>query len=120
MTANPNPESNAGKPNFNRSKESADKVTQDAAKMVEEATKRFEESTERMKEFTSAMMESSKTSGRVVVDNYETAANSIFSMQREMAGTSQVDWVRDTANTQIQFAEEVTGAWVKAARELLK
>jgi hypothetical protein len=115
MTASPNPQHSAGNANAG-----AKKMTEDATRMVEEATKRFEENTERMKEFSSAMMESSKSSGRVVVDNYETAAKSFFAMQRELAGTNQVDWIKDTANTQIQFAEEVTEAWVKAARDLMK
>lgn len=95
-------------------------ANQTATKMAEEATKRFEENTERVKEFNSAAAESSKAGTRVVVDNYEKAAKSIFEMQRELAGTSQVEWVKNTSNTQIQFAEEVTNAWVKAARQLIK
>lgn len=91
-----------------------------AKKMTEEATKRMEQNTERMKEFNSSVMESSKAGSRTVVDNYEKAAKSFFEMQRQIAGTSQVEWMKNTANTQIQFSEEVTNAWVKAARDLLK
>lgn len=91
-----------------------------AKKMTEEATKRMEQNTERMKEFNSSVMESSKAGSRTVVDNYEKAAKSFFEMQRQIAGTSQVEWMKNTANTQIQFSEEVTDAWVKAARDLLK
>jgi hypothetical protein len=91
-----------------------------ANRMAEEATKRFEENTERMKEFNSAVAESTKAGSRTVVDNYEKAAKSFFEMQRQIAGTSQNEWMKNTANTQIQFSEEVTNAWVKAARELLK
>jgi hypothetical protein len=91
-----------------------------AKKMTEEATKRMEQNAERMKEFNSSVMESSKAGSRTVVDNYEKAAKSFFEMQRQIAGTSQVEWMKNTANTQIQFSEEVTNAWVKAARDLLK
>ncbi len=98
----------------------AGQARDNANRMAEEATKQFEENAERMKEFNSAVMETSKAGSRVVVDNYEKAAKSFFEMQRQMAGSSQSQWVKDTANTQIQFAEEVAEAWVKAARDLLK
>jgi hypothetical protein len=91
-----------------------------ATRMAEEATKRFEANTERMKKFNSAVVETSKAGSRVVVDNYEKAAKSFFEMQRQVAGASQNQWAKDAAQTQIQFAEEVADAWVKAARELLK
>lgn len=95
-------------------------ATQTASKLAEEATKRFEENTERVKEFNTAVTESTKANSRVVLDTYEKAAKSFFDVQRQLAGASQVDWIKNTSNTQIQFAEEVAGAWVKAARELLK
>lgn len=95
-------------------------ANQTASKMAEEATKRFEENTERVKEFNSAVTETAKSNSRVVIDNYEKAAKSFFQMQRQIAGNSQVEWVKDTSSTQIQFAEEVADAWVKAARQLLK
>lgn len=98
----------------------ADQAKATATRMAEEATKRFEENTERMKEFNSSVVETSKAGSRVVVDNYEKAAKSFFEMQRQVAGASQSPWVKDAAQTQIQFAEEVADAWVKAARELLK
>jgi hypothetical protein len=31
-----------------------------------------------------------------------------------------VQWVQDATATQIQFAEDATGAWAQAARRLLK
>lgn len=111
----------AANPNAtNAAQDAAGRAKANATKMAEEATKRFEENTERMKEFNSSVVETSKAGSRVVVDNYEKAAKSFFEMQRQMAGASQSEWVKDTANTQIQFAEEVADAWVKAARDLLK
>lgn len=88
-------------------------------KFTDEATKRVEESTERAKEFASAVTESTKTNSALVIDNYEQAAKSFFEAQRDLAESQQVDWVKDASATQIQFAEEVTNAWVKAARQLL-
>lgn len=89
-------------------------------KITEDATKRLEENTERVKEFASAVTESTKSNSALVIDNYEQAAKSFFEAQRELAKAQQADWVKDASATQIQFAEEVTNAWVKAARQLLK
>lgn len=95
-------------------------VKETTAQMAEEATRQFEDSSARVKEFNANIVGNSKASGRLVVDNYEKAAKSVFELQRQIAGTSQVDWVKAVANTQIQFAEDMTTAWTKAARELLK
>ena len=61
-----------------------------------------------------------KATSRTVVDNSAKAARSLFQFQRQMAGAARAQWTRDAANTQIQFAEDVTEAWAKAARDLLK
>jgi hypothetical protein len=95
-------------------------ATQTASKLADEAAKRLEENTERVKEFNSALTESSKAGSRVAVDSYEKAAKSFFALQRQFVDTNQVEWVKTTSTAQIQFAEEVAGAWVKAARQLLK
>lgn len=95
-------------------------ATTNASKIAEEATKNFEENAERVKEFNSVVTETTKSNSRLVVDNYEKAAKSFFDAQRELAKSNQVDWIKDTSATQIQLAEDITSAWVKAARELLK
>lgn len=93
---------------------------QTATKIAEDAAKRFEDNTERLKEFNTAVTESSKAGSRVVIDNYENAAKSFFALQRQVVGSSDVEWVKTTSTTQIQFAEDVADAWLKAARKLLK
>jgi hypothetical protein len=114
-----------------RAKATADKAAQGAAEVAEEATGRFEENlglvtktamvnSERVQEVNSALVESSKAISRTLVDNYARAAKSLFGIQRQLAGTARVEWMKDAATTQIQFAEDVTDAWAKAARELLK
>lgn len=96
------------------------KATQTASQVTEEFTKRFEENVERAKEVNATVTESSKAGSRALVDNYEKATKSFFEMQRQLADANQAEWAKNTANAQIQFAEEVAGAWVKAARQLLK
>ena len=95
-------------------------ATKTAQKLAEDASKQFEENAARVKEFNAGLVDSSKAAGRVGVDNYEKAAKSVLDLQRQIAGTSQVEWVKSVANTQIQFAEDLTAAWTKAARERRK
>lgn len=111
---------NAAQEATHAAQEATHQANEQTRRMAEEAAKRFEENTERMKEFNSAAMETSKAGRRVVVDNYEKTAKSVFQMQRQMAGAAQNQWVKDTAHTQIQFAEDVADAWFKAARHLIK
>lgn len=89
-------------------------------KIADETTKQFEENAERMREFNANVLATSKSGARVVVDNYEKAAKSMFDLQRQIADSNRVEWVKDVANTQIQFVEDVTAAWTKASRDLLK
>lgn len=91
-----------------------------AERMTEEATRTFEASTKRFEELNVSAFESQKAMTRVSVDTYESAAKNIFEMQRQMVEASPVDWAKDAAKTQIQFAEDVTDAWTRAARKLLK
>jgi hypothetical protein len=95
-------------------------ANQTTTKMAEEATKRFEENSQRVREMNAAMADSAKAGSHVMIDNYEKAAKSLFEMQRQFAGISQVEWVKNASHTQINFAEDVTDAWVKAVREMLK
>ncbi|OYO22696.1 hypothetical protein CGZ93_07555 [Enemella dayhoffiae] len=85
-----------------------------------DSTKQFEENVQRAKDFNARVLESSKATGRLAVDNYEKAVKSTLDFQRQLAGASQVEWATSVANTQIQLAQDVTDAWTKAARELLK
>lgn len=106
--------------NTSKSESTVDAVQNAAMKVTDEATKSFEENAERVKAFNSSVVDSSKSGARAIVDSYETAAKNFFEMQRKLAEVNQVEWVKETSKTQIQFAEEVTDAWVKAARDLSK
>lgn len=106
--------------NTSKPESTFDAAQKAATKMTEEATKSFEQNAERVKEFNSSVADSSKSGVRAIVDSYETAAKNFFDMQRKLADANQVEWLKDTSKTQIQFAEEVTDAWVKAARNLSK
>lgn len=106
--------------NTTAAKQTAEKLAEETKKLSDDATKRFDENSQRIKEFNSTMAESSKAANRMALDHYETAVKNFFNVQRQLAGASQTDWVKNTADTQIQFGEQVTHAWITAARNLVK
>ena len=79
-----------------------------------------EESVKRIKEMNERMIESSKSAGRVALDAYEKALQSMLDFQEKVAGASQLDWVSALANTHAQFIQDVSAAYIKATRETLK
>ncbi len=106
-------------------------VAEQATEMAGEASERFEVdpgrvtktarvNSARFREVNSVLLESSKAGSRVAVDTYTRAAKSFLQLQRQLVGTVRIQWVQDAATTQIQFADDVTDAWAKAARQLLK
>ena len=80
---------------------------------VEETIKRIEEMNQRM-------IESSKSAGRVALDAYEKALQSMLDFQEKVTGASQLDWVSALAATHAQFISDVSAAYIKATRATLK
>lgn len=103
-----------------KARQGSAEMTDKALENFEKGSKQFEENAARIQEFNAAMAESSKAGTRAAVDQYETAAKGLFDLQRKLAGSAKSDWVKDAATAQIQFAEDVTAAWAKASRNLLK
>jgi hypothetical protein len=87
--------------------------TQIDSASVEETIKRIEEMNQRM-------IDSSKSAGRVALDAYEKALQSMLDFQEKVAGASQLDWVSALAATHAQFISDVSAAYIKATRETLK
>jgi hypothetical protein len=83
-------------------------------------TASVDETINRIKEMNDRMIESSKSAGRVALDAYEKALQSMLDFQEKVAGASQLDWVSALASTHAQFVQDVSAAYIKATRETLK
>ncbi len=79
-----------------------------------------EETIKRIREMNERMIESSKTSSLAALDAYEKALEHMLEFSQKVAGASQLDWVSALAATQAQFVQDISGAYVKAARDTLK
>lgn len=95
-------------------------VTQNAQKAAQDAMQNMEATVARIREFNEKIIETSKSSGNVALDSYEKALKSMLDFQMQMANASQVEWLNTIATTQVQFVQDLSDAYTKAARELLK
>ena len=88
-------------------------ATSDAASAVEAASDRIRELNERI-------LTSAKQAGQVSLDAYEKALESLVDFEQKAAGATQLDWVTAVAHAHAQFINQVSGAFVKAARSRLQ
>ena len=79
-----------------------------------------EEAVTRIRELNERLIEASKSAGEVSLDAYEKALQSLVDFEEKVATASQLDWVQAVATTHAKFVQDVSGAYIKAAREMLK
>ncbi len=79
-----------------------------------------DEAVTRIRELYERLIESSKAAGLVTLDAYEKALQSLVDFEEKVGSASQLDWVSAVATTHAKFVQDVSGAYISAARELLK
>jgi hypothetical protein len=79
----------------------------------------YEETAQRIRDLNERVIESSKAAGLTTLDAYEKALQSLVDFEQKVAGASQLDWVSALASTYATFVQDVSGAYTKAARDLL-
>ena len=87
-----------------------------AAKM----TAASDEAVQRIRDLTERFMESAKTAGNQSLDAYEQSLRTLVEFQERAAGASQLDWVSSIASAHAKFVQDMSAAYVSAAREMLK
>lgn len=75
---------------------------------------------QRITELNEQLLASAKSSGSVALEAYEKALRSMLDLQEKAAGATQLDWVTNIAATHAKFVQEVSTAFVDAARQALK
>ena len=80
----------------------------------------FEAATERIRELNEKVFAAAKQTGTISLDTYEQTVNSVLDFGQKVADSTKVDWVSALAKSQAAVITEVTNAYTKAARELLK
>jgi predicted RNA-binding Zn ribbon-like protein len=95
-------------------------TTDTGAGSVAGATAATEEAVQRIRDLTERFIESAKTAGQVSLDAYEKALQNLVDFQERAAGATQLDWVSSIATAHAKFVQDVSAAYVSAAREMLK
>jgi hypothetical protein len=84
------------------------------------ATKATEEAVQRIRDLTERFIESAKTVGIQSLDAYEQSLRTLVEFEEKAAGASQLDWVSNIAAAHAKFVQDVSAAYVSAARDMLK
>jgi predicted RNA-binding Zn ribbon-like protein len=79
-----------------------------------------EEAVQRIRELTERFIDSAKSAGNQTLDAYEQSLRNLVEFQERAAGASQLDWVSSIASAHAKFVQDVSSAYVSAAREMLK
>jgi hypothetical protein len=91
-----------------------------ATKTTAADTSAFEDTANRIRELNENLIQLAKESGQSSLDTYEKALQSLVDFEKSVASRSQLDWVTGLANTHAKFVQDLTGFYIKAAREALK
>jgi hypothetical protein len=91
-----------------------------ATKNSAAGTSAVEETANRIRELNEKLIQLAKESGQSSLDTYEKALQSLVDFEKSVASRSQLHWVTGLANTHAKFVQDLTGFYIKAAREALK
>jgi hypothetical protein len=75
---------------------------------------------ERAGEAQEQFAEAARKAGHAYLDSYEKAVDRAIELELRLAGSTQQDWIKSIAETQAEFAREVTSTYTSTARALLK
>ncbi len=73
-----------------------------------------------MRKLNERIIEAGKTAGEGALTNYEKALKTMAATLERGPGSSDVEWISSLATAQARFIRDVTMAWTKAARDMLK
>lgn len=94
--------------------------TETGADPAAHVTAATNEAVQRIRELTERFIESAKSAGNQSLDAYEQSLGTLVEFQERAAGASQLDWVSNIAAAHAKFVQDVSAAYVSAAREMIK
>ena len=95
-------------------------MTEPTSDPARDAAAAVDQAAERIRELTERFIEAAKKAGNASLDSYEKSLQSLVDFEERAAGASQLDWVSSIAAAHAKFVQDVSAAYVSAAREMLK
>ena len=89
----------------------------DAAAQMSAAS---DEAVQRIRDLTERFIDAAKTAGNQSLDAYEQSLRTLVEFEEKAAGASQLDWVSNIASAHAKFVQDVSAAYISAARSMLK
>jgi hypothetical protein len=80
----------------------------------------LDDAAQRIRELTERFIEAAKKAGNESLDMYEKSLQNLVDFEERAAGASQLDWVASIAQAHAKFVQEISAAYVSAAREMFK
>lgn len=81
---------------------------------------RLEAIAQRVRHLNERIIEAGKNAGEGALTSYEKALKMFAGTLERGPGSSDVEWISNLATAQAKFIRDVTQAWTKAARDMLK
>jgi len=79
-----------------------------------------EQVVQRIRELTERFIQAARTAGTESLNAYETSLRNLVEFEDRAAAASPLDWVSSIASAHAKFVQDVSAAYVSAAREMLK
>jgi hypothetical protein len=91
-----------------------------ASDAAQGATQSLDEAAKRIRDLNERIIEQGRRAGLAYLDSYEATLNRLADFEEKVGQAGQIDWITELANAQAAFIRDVTAAYTRAARELLK
>jgi hypothetical protein len=79
-----------------------------------------EAAAQRLRKLNERIIEAGKNAGEGALSSYEKTLKTIAGTIERGPGSSDIEWISSLATAQANFIRDVTAAWTKAARDMLK
>jgi hypothetical protein len=79
-----------------------------------------EQANKQVRDFGERATGTSRAFGQLTLDAYEQAVTNFVEFEHKAAEATPVEWVKAALGAHASFVEELTGAYVRAARSLLE
>lgn len=78
-----------------------------------------DDAAQRIRDLTERFIDAAKAAGNASLDAYEQSLRNLLDFQERAANASQLEWVSTIATAHAKFVQDISKAYVTAAREML-